>query len=56
MQIVGLCGSIQSGYGGERIAFVNDRRDDAAVTEKMRIQPGSWLFRMAVKAVPEQRY
>lgn len=38
---MGLCGSIQSGHEGERIAFVSDRRDDAAVTETMRIQPGS---------------
>lgn len=45
MQIVGLCSSLHSGSEGEKIAFVRNRRDDAAVTEKLRIWPGFWLKR-----------
>lgn len=52
MQTVGLYSSLQSGSEGERIAFVRDGRDDAAVTEKLRIWPCFWLLRMAEKAMP----
>lgn len=40
MQIGCLCSSLQSGSGGERIAFLRDGRDDAAVTGKLRIWSG----------------
>lgn len=56
MQTGCLCSSLQSGSGGERIAFVRDGRDDAAVTGKLRIWSGFWLFRMAEKAMPVYQY
>lgn len=56
LRVVGLCSSSQSSSEGVRIVFVSGRRDDAAVTEKLRTWPGFCLCRMTGKAISEQWY
>lgn len=51
-----LCSIIQNSSEGARILSVSGRRDDAAVTGKLRIWPGFWLCRMTEKAMSEWWY